>query len=83
MQRSSPIGHNRISSRGIQNVPSVLKMSVSLAIDSNLARELNDRRWHRKLCDELGLKFVVCGAERWHDYRETDCVAAVRGLRAL
>ena len=48
--------------------------------DSNLARELNDRRWHRKLCDELGLKFVVCGAERWHDYRETDCVVAVRGF---
>ena len=48
--------------------------------DSNLARELSDRRWHRKLRDELRLEFVVCGAERWHDYREADCVAAVRGF---
>ena len=83
MQRSSRFGHSRISSREIQNVPSDLKMSVSLAIDSNLARELTDRRWHRKLKDELGLDFVVCGADRWHDYREVDCVAAVRGLRTL
>ena len=45
---------------------------------SNLARELADRRWQRKLKDELGVNFVVCGADRWHDYSESDCVAAVR-----
>ena len=47
---------------------------------SNLARELADERWQRKLKDELGVNFIVCGADRWHDYSEVDCVAAVRGF---
>jgi len=48
--------------------------------NSNLAPELADRRWQRKLKDELGVNFIVCGADRWHDYSEADCVAAVRGF---
>ena len=47
---------------------------------SNLARELTERRWQRKLKDELDVEFVVCGADRWHDYSEVDCVVAVRGF---
>ncbi|HEY5706488.1 MAG TPA: glycosyltransferase [Terrimicrobiaceae bacterium] len=47
---------------------------------SNLARELADSRWQRKLKDELGVNFIVCGADRWHDYSEADCVVAVRGF---
>ncbi len=45
---------------------------------SNLARELTDRRWQRKLKDELNVEFVIYGADRWHDYRDVDCVVAVR-----
>ena len=47
---------------------------------ANLARELAGERWQRKLKDELGVNFIVCGADRWHDYSEADCVAAVRGF---
>jgi hypothetical protein len=47
---------------------------------SNLAREIADERWQRRLKDELGVNFIVRGADRWHDYREADCVAAVRGF---
>ncbi|MFZ0712365.1 MAG: glycosyltransferase [Terrimicrobiaceae bacterium] len=47
---------------------------------SNLAPELADKRWQRKLKDELGINFIVYGADRWHDYSEADCVAAVRGF---
>ncbi len=47
---------------------------------SNLARELADPGWQKRLRDELGLTFLVCGADRWHDYREADCVVAVRGF---
>ena len=47
---------------------------------SNLARELAEGRWQRKLREELGINFIVCGADRWHDYSEVDCVAAVRGF---
>ena len=57
-----------------------LKTSVSLAIVRILRAELADERWQRKLKDELGVNFIVCGADRWHDYREADCVAAVRGF---
>lgn len=46
----------------------------------NLARELADRHWQRKLKDELDIDFSVCGADRWHDYSDVDCVAAVRGF---
>ncbi len=47
---------------------------------SNLAPELAERRWQDKLRKELGLNFIVCGADRWHDYREADCVVAIRGF---
>ncbi len=47
---------------------------------SNLAPELADTRWQTKLRNELGLSFIVGGADRWHDYREADCVVAVRGF---
>jgi hypothetical protein len=47
---------------------------------SNLARELADSRWQRKLKDELGVNFIIYGADRWHDYSEADCVVAVRGF---
>jgi hypothetical protein len=47
---------------------------------SNLAPELSDSRWQKRLKDELGLNFIVCGADRWDDYREADCVVAVRGF---
>jgi hypothetical protein len=47
---------------------------------SNLAAELADRRWQRKLRDELGVNFIICGADRWHDYSAADCVVAVRGF---
>jgi hypothetical protein len=47
---------------------------------SNLARELADKRWQRKLKEELDVDFIVCGADRWHDYSDVDCVAAVRGF---
>lgn len=48
--------------------------------NSNLARELADGGWRSKLKDQLGVNFVVCGADRWHDYSEADCVVAVRGF---
>jgi len=47
---------------------------------SNLAPELADRRWKDKLRDELGLNFIIWGADRWHDYREADCIVAIRSF---
>jgi hypothetical protein len=47
---------------------------------SNLAPELADTRWKDKLRNELGLNFIVCGADRWHDYQDADCVVAVRSF---
>jgi hypothetical protein len=47
---------------------------------SNLAPELADTRWGTRLRNELGVDFVICGADRWHDYRAADCVVAVRGF---
>jgi hypothetical protein len=47
---------------------------------SNLAPELADTRWQDKLRNELGLNFIICRADRWHDYREADCVVAIRGF---
>ena len=48
--------------------------------NTNVAPELADPGWQKKLRDELGLSFRVCGADRWHDYREADCVVAIRGF---
>ncbi len=47
---------------------------------SNLAPELADIRWKDELRNELGLNFIVCRADRWHDYWEADCVVAIRGF---
>jgi hypothetical protein len=47
---------------------------------SNLAPELADPRWQDKLRNELGLNFIIRGADRWHDYQEADCVVAIRGF---
>jgi hypothetical protein len=47
---------------------------------SNLAPELADTRWKDKLRNELGLNFIICGADRWHDYQDADCVVAVRSF---
>jgi hypothetical protein len=47
---------------------------------SNLAPEIADTHWKTKLRDELGLNFIIYGADRWHDYREADCVVAIRGF---
>ena len=47
---------------------------------SNLAPELVDGRWQKRLEGELGVNFIMWGADRWHDYREADCVVAVRGF---
>ena len=45
----------------------------------NLAPELQDPAWTRQL-EAMGLRLVVCQADRWHDYREADCVIAMRGF---
>jgi hypothetical protein len=47
---------------------------------SNLAPELADDTWRTRLRNELGIDFVICGADRWHDYRAADCVVAARGF---
>ena len=47
---------------------------------SNLARELADPVWQKRLKSDLGVDFIICGADRWHDYTEADCVVAVRGF---
>jgi len=47
---------------------------------SNLAPELREAGWRKRLLRELGVEFVICGADRWRDYREADCVVAVRGF---
>ena len=60
-----------------------LKTSVSSARTRILRRNWPDRRWQRKLKDELGVNFIVCGADRWHDYqrgRLCGCRARVRTL---
>ncbi len=47
---------------------------------SNLAPELRDAVWQKSLHDQTGLTLQIVGADRWHDYRETDCVLAIRGF---
>jgi hypothetical protein len=47
---------------------------------SNLAPELADTRWKNKLLNELRLNFIIQGADHWHDYRQADCVVAIRGF---
>lgn len=47
---------------------------------SNLAPELRDPAWRKKLRDDLGLRFVICDADRWHDYSEADAVIAIRSF---
>lgn len=51
----------------------------------NLAPELHDAGWQARLLDQTGITLRVVGAKEWHDYREIDCVLAVRefGNRAF
>jgi len=51
-------------------------------LPGNLAPALRSARWRRRLHDETGLTFRVCGPERWHDYCDTDAVVAVRSFAA-
>ena len=48
----------------------------------NLAPELRDPAWQASLREKTGLEFRIVGAQGWHDYREMDCILAVRGLNA-
>lgn len=47
--------------------------------ESNLAAELRDKSWTSRLND-LGLRLEIRHADRWHDYRDADCVIAIRGF---
>lgn len=46
----------------------------------NLAPELRDSAWQRKLLEATGARFEIRGAERWHDYHDVDAVVAVRNF---
>lgn len=45
----------------------------------NLAPELQDPEWRKRL-ENLGLRLILRSADHWHDYREADCVIALRGF---
>jgi hypothetical protein len=45
---------------------------------ANLAPELRTPEWTEQLRQRTGLDLAVVGADGWHDYREVDCVLAVR-----
>ena len=44
----------------------------------NLARELRSPEWVSSLASDLGLKFEIRRADRWHDYSDVDCALAIR-----
>lgn len=44
----------------------------------NLAPEIRHETFAERLGRELGLRLKIHGAEQWHDYRESDCVIAIR-----
>ncbi|MFZ4116316.1 MAG: hypothetical protein ACOYK6_06290 [Chthoniobacterales bacterium] len=44
----------------------------------NLAPELTSPEWSQRLFTELGLHFEIRTLDRWHDYRDVDCVVAIR-----
>lgn len=46
----------------------------------NLAPELRDPGWQKTLHDQTGLTLQIVGAAGWHDYREMDCILAIRGF---
>jgi hypothetical protein len=46
---------------------------------ANLAPALRDPAWQERLRARTGLTLQVVRANRWHDYREMDCILAVRG----
>jgi hypothetical protein len=48
-------------------------------ITSNLAPELKDPSWSRKLA-ELGLNWMIIPRNRWYDYSEVDAIVAVRSF---
>ena len=45
----------------------------------NLASELQEPAWLEQL-EAMGLRLVVCSADRWHNYHDADCVIAIRGF---
>lgn len=47
--------------------------------EQNLAPELRDPQWQKRLAD-LGVRLVLRSAAHWHDYRTADAVIAVRGF---
>ena len=47
----------------------------------NLAPELNEPCFAELLKKELGLNFVIRGADLWHDYSDADCVVAIRDFK--
>lgn len=46
----------------------------------NLAPELRDSAWQKNLRDQTGLTLRLVDASGWHDYREMDCILAIRGF---
>ena len=44
----------------------------------NLAPEIRDPSFGKLLKNRFNLDFQIAGADRWHDYSETDCVLAIR-----
>ncbi len=67
-------------SRAIRRGWNVLKTFASLVRARTLRQNLATVAGKNGFKDELGLNFIVCGADRWHDYREADCVVAMRGF---
>ncbi|MFZ4116722.1 MAG: glycosyltransferase [Chthoniobacterales bacterium] len=44
----------------------------------NLAPELRSKEWRQRLQQELGLHFKIRAPHEWNDYRDIDCVVAIR-----
>jgi hypothetical protein len=46
----------------------------------NLAPELRDPVWQKSLHEQTGLTLRLVDASGWHDYRQMDCILAIRGF---
>lgn len=57
----------------------LLENIAYFGINSNLAPELKDPSWSRKLA-ELGLNWIIMPRNRWYDYSEVDAIIAVRSF---
>ena len=49
----------------------------------NLAPELRDAQWQKKLQNTTGVTLEIRGADRWHDYHDVDAALAIRDFRGL